>query len=54
MRQFESLTNVVDVYIDALTKQGDRDFPQKLIQANRGIGYALVSPAESPARSGAD
>jgi two-component system OmpR family response regulator len=40
---FEGLTNVVDVYISALRSKVDRDFPQKLIQTNRGIGYTLTS-----------
>ena len=38
---FEGLTNVVDVYISALRSKVDRDFPQKLIQTNRGIGYTF-------------
>jgi two-component system OmpR family response regulator len=38
---FEGFTNVVDVYISALRSKVDRDFPQKLIQTNRGIGYTL-------------
>jgi two-component system, OmpR family, response regulator len=38
---FEGLTNVVDVYISALRNKVDRDFPQKLIQTNRGIGYTF-------------
>jgi two-component system OmpR family response regulator len=41
---FEGLTNVVDVYISALRSKVDRDFSQKLIQTNRGIGYTF-SPA---------
>jgi two-component system, OmpR family, response regulator len=51
---FEGLTNVVDVYISALRSKIDRDFPQKLIQTNRGIGYtftcmsALAPPASGP------
>jgi DNA-binding response OmpR family regulator len=40
---FEGLTNVVDVYINALRNKVDRDFPQKLIQTSRGIGYTLRS-----------
>jgi two-component system, OmpR family, response regulator len=40
---FEGLTNVVDVYISALRTKVDRDFPQKLIKTNRGIGYTLSS-----------
>ena len=43
---FEGLTNVVDVYISALRSKVDRDFPQKLIQTNRGIGYTFT-PAEN-------
>jgi two-component system, OmpR family, response regulator len=39
---FEGLTNVVDVYISALRSKVDRDFPQKLIQTNRGIGYTFA------------
>ncbi|MGB8536423.1 MAG: response regulator transcription factor [Acidobacteriaceae bacterium] len=39
---FEGLTNVVDVYISSLRSKIDRDFPQKLIQTKRGIGYSLT------------
>jgi two-component system, OmpR family, response regulator len=39
---FEGLTNVVDVYISALRSKIDRDFPQKMIQTNRGVGYTLT------------
>ena len=39
---FEGLTNVVDVYISSLRSKVDRDFPQKLIQTKRGIGYTLT------------
>jgi DNA-binding response OmpR family regulator len=42
---FEGLTNVVDVYISSLRNKVDRDFPQKLIQTNRGVGYTFVSGA---------
>jgi two-component system, OmpR family, response regulator len=45
---FEGLTNVVDVYISALRNKLDRDYPQKLIQTNRGIGYTFTSPAAFP------
>jgi hypothetical protein len=54
----ESLTKVVDVYISALRSKVDRDFPQKLIQTNRGVGYtftcvrALVPPASGPTGRG--
>jgi DNA-binding response OmpR family regulator len=30
------------VYISALRNKVDRDFPQKLIQTNRGIGYTFT------------
>jgi two-component system, OmpR family, response regulator len=45
---FEGLTNVVDVYINALRNKVDRDFPQKLIQTNRGIGYTFTCMSDSP------
>jgi hypothetical protein len=31
------------VYISSLRTKVDRDYPQKLIQTNRGIGYTLTS-----------
>jgi two-component system, OmpR family, response regulator len=50
---FEGLTNVVDVYISALRSKVDRDFPQKLIQTNRGIGYTFTcAGALAPPASG--
>jgi two-component system, OmpR family, response regulator len=42
---FEGLTSVVDVHISALRSKVDREFPHKLIQTNRGIGYTFT-PAE--------
>ncbi len=45
---FEGLTNVVDVYISSLRNKVDRDFPQKLIQTKRGIGYILTCMNTSP------
>jgi two-component system, OmpR family, response regulator len=45
---FEGLTNVVDVYISALRSKVDRDFPQKLIQTNRGIGYTFTCVTAFP------
>jgi two-component system OmpR family response regulator len=39
---FEGLTNVVDVYISALRSKVDRDFSQKTIQTNRGVGYTFT------------
>jgi len=48
---FEGLTNVVDVYISALRTKVDRDFPQKLIQTNRGIGYTFTCVTACPGAS---
>jgi two-component system, OmpR family, response regulator len=45
---FEGLTNVVDVYISALRNKVDRDFPQKLIQTNRGVGYTFTCVSAFP------
>jgi two-component system, OmpR family, response regulator len=39
---FEGSSNVVDVHISTLRSKLDRDFSQKLIQTNRGIGYTLI------------
>ncbi len=47
---FEGLTNVVDVYISALRNKVDRDFPQKMIRTNRGVGYTLTTVAGAPPR----
>jgi two-component system OmpR family response regulator len=50
---FEGLTNVVDVYISALRSKVDRDFPQKLIQTNHGIGYTFTCvSARTPSATG--
>jgi two-component system, OmpR family, response regulator len=40
---FEGLTNVVDVYISALRRKLDCQFPQKLIQTNHGQGYTFIA-----------
>jgi hypothetical protein len=45
---FEGLTNVVDVCISSLRSKIDRDFPQKLIQTTRGIGYTLTCMTACP------
>jgi two-component system OmpR family response regulator len=45
---FEGLTNVVDVYISSLRNKVDRDFPQKMIQTKRGIGYILTCVTDGP------
>jgi len=41
---FDSGTNVVDVYIRYLRRKIDDDFPIKLIHTIRGVGYVLREP----------
>ncbi|MHC1724872.1 MAG: winged helix-turn-helix domain-containing protein [Syntrophobacteraceae bacterium] len=38
---FDSMTNVIDVYVNYLRKKLDSDSGQKLIQTVRGVGYIL-------------
>jgi DNA-binding response OmpR family regulator len=38
---FDTETNLVEVYINRLRQKVDQDFPEKLIQTVRGIGYRL-------------
>jgi DNA-binding response OmpR family regulator len=38
---FDTMTNVVDVYINYLRKKVDEGFPRKLIHTIRGVGYQL-------------
>jgi DNA-binding response OmpR family regulator len=38
---FDSMTNIVDVYINYLRKKVDRDFEHKLIHTVRNVGYEL-------------
>ncbi|GBC81698.1 Transcriptional activator protein CzcR [bacterium HR10] len=38
---FDALTNVVDVYINALRNKLDRPFARRLIHTVRGVGYVL-------------
>jgi len=44
---FESLTNIVDVYVRHLRAKVDDPFPTKLIQTIRGAGYCLNDPSRS-------
>ena len=37
-------SNIIDVFINGLRKKIDKDHPQKLIHAVRGIGYILREP----------
>ena len=48
---FEGLTNVVDVYISDLRNKVDRNFSQKLIHTNRGIGYTFMGGSNSRQRN---
>jgi heavy metal response regulator len=38
---FDSLTNVIDVYVNYLRKKIDKDFDPKLIHTIRGVGYMI-------------
>ena len=38
---FDTMTNVVDVYINYLRKKVDQDFEHKLIHTVRNVGYEL-------------
>jgi DNA-binding response OmpR family regulator len=38
---FETNTNVIDVYISYLRNKIDKDFDHKLIQTHVGMGYIL-------------
>jgi heavy metal response regulator len=38
---FDSMTNVVDVYVNYLRKKVDKDFDLKLIHTIRGVGYMM-------------
>jgi two-component system copper resistance phosphate regulon response regulator CusR len=40
-QSFESLTNIVDVYVRQLRAKMDEPFAQKLIHTMRGVGYTL-------------
>ena len=38
---FDSMTNLVDVYVNYIRKKIDRDFEPKLIHTIRGVGYVI-------------
>jgi DNA-binding response OmpR family regulator len=42
---FDTLTNVIDVYINYLRNKIDRNFEPKLIHTVRGVGYQFKTPA---------
>ena len=41
---FDTLTNVIDVYINYLRNKIDRQFEPKLIHTVRGVGYQFKTP----------
>jgi DNA-binding response OmpR family regulator len=43
---FDTGTNIVDVYVNFLRKKMDKDFPKKLIHTQIGIGYILKAGKE--------
>jgi DNA-binding response OmpR family regulator len=38
---FDSFSNVVDIYVHYLRNKIDRDFPEPMIRTVRGVGYTL-------------
>jgi heavy metal response regulator len=48
---FDSLTNVVDVYVNYLRKKVDKDFEPKLIHTIRGVGYILSADRQDVRRA---
>ena len=49
---FDTMTNVVDVYINYLRKKIDAPPGRKLIQTVRGIGYKMQETAAAPGHAG--
>jgi two-component system copper resistance phosphate regulon response regulator CusR len=43
---FDTGTNVIDVYVNFLRKKMDKDFSQKLIHTQTGVGYILKAGKE--------
>lgn len=41
---FDTFTNVIDVYVNYLRKKIDAGFPTKLIHTVRGVGYVIREP----------
>jgi heavy metal response regulator len=48
---FDSLTNVIDVYVNYLRKKIDKDFEPKLIHTIRGVGYILSATRQDMKRA---
>ena len=47
---FDSLTNVIDVYVNYLRRKIDKDFEPKLIHTIRGVGYILSADRQAMKR----
>ncbi len=45
---FDPASNVIDVTLHHLRNKLDRDFPQRLLQTVRGVGYVIRTPTASP------
>jgi heavy metal response regulator len=48
---FDSMTNVIDVYVNYLRKKIDKGFEPKLIHTIRGVGYILSAEREEMKRA---
>jgi heavy metal response regulator len=47
---FDSLTNVIDVYVNYIRRKIDKDFDLKLIHTIRGVGYILSADRQDVKR----
>jgi len=47
---FDTMTNVVDVYINYLRKKIDQGFPVRLIRTVRGVGYQIGGPVDGESK----
>ncbi|MBK8557797.1 MAG: response regulator transcription factor [Lewinellaceae bacterium] len=45
---FDTGTNVIEVYVNYLRNKVDKGFPQKLIHTQFGLGYVFRQPEETP------
>jgi DNA-binding response OmpR family regulator len=48
---FDSMTNLVDVYVNYLRKKIDKGFEPKLIHTIRGVGYILSAARQDMKRA---
>jgi len=44
---FDTMTNVIDVYVNYLRKKVDQGFEKRLIHTLRGVGYELNARVEA-------